>query len=430
MPIIGTVASQLIARLGPAAATYLQRAFFSSNATDGFTSLRDSTGNTYYSGTSGALGTNGYYASVVMKFDNLGVFVWGKYWTNQGYSCTICFDGSGNIVVQSNENSRQLMLLKLSAIDGSVVTSPVYWGTGVAYRSGVGMDNLGQFWNAGSTNPTSVGAGLAMTSSAFGTLTTYRVGGEYGDGLFIDGSDIYFGGTDSSSNGYRGGTTKITSSGAFQWSKYFGANYSTSSPDAIATDSSGGVYVAAWQTDSGFTGGSGYLIKWDSSGNLEWQRNFDSGGTLDSLSGVCVDRVNGFVYACGTTSTSPSTGIIVKYNLSGTLQWQRKLSNSNFYSVKLTSNGELMLSGSWKGLASGPSSQTLLIRVPADGSKTGTYTVGGTSVTYTTGTLTVTTSSQVSGTFASGLTSNTYEANSTSLVNFNDYSASTQVVTI
>ena len=429
MPILGIVASQLPARLGPAAATYLQRAEFSSNSTDGWTAIRDSAGNTFYSGTSAALGTNSYNASVVMKFTNLGAFVWGKYWTNQGYSCTICFDGSGDIVVQSNADNRQLMLLKLSATDGSVVTSPVYWGTGIAYRNGVGMDSSGKFWNSGSTNPSS-GNGVAVTSSSFGTLTTYRVGGEYSDSLLVDGSNIYFGGTDGPGNNYRGGISKITSSGEFQWSRYFGSNYSTQSPDGIATDSSGNVYVATWQTDSGFNGASGYLLKWDSSGTLQWQRNFEGGGTLDTLSGVCVDRVNGFVYACGSSSTSPSTGIILKYNLSGTLQWQRKLSNSSFYSIKLTSTGELMLSGSWKGLASGPSSQTLLIRVPADGSKTGTYTVGETSVTYAAGTLTVTTSSQDSGTFASGVSTNSYGANSTSLANFNDYSASTQVVTI
>ena len=88
----------------------------------------------------------------------------------------------------------------------------------------------------------------------------------------------------------------------------------------------------------------------------------------------------------------PSAGLLLaKYNSSGTIQWQRRFKqtagqqtelpsgqpaqNTQGMSVRVNSTGAILV-------GTGNNLSTLLISLPADGSKTGTYTNGSSTYVY------------------------------------------------
>jgi hypothetical protein len=113
------------------------------------------------------------------------------------------------------------------------------------------------------------------------------------------------------------------STGAFVWAKTLSA---TANALCVAVDSSSNVYIG------GGTSSNGVIIKVDSSGNLIWQRSV-SIGVASQIRSIFVNTATNTIYAM----SSPN-------------------STSNNYSV--------------------------ILSIPTDGSFTGTYSVGGTSVTY------------------------------------------------
>lgn len=168
--------------------------------------------------------------------------------------------------------------------------------------------------------------------------------------------------TDSSGNIYTVGYTnysytkyhayliKFNSSGTILWQREI---YQTTFADDcliqdLAVDSSGNVIVAGYS--SYLSGNFSFIIKFDSSGVLQWQRQLlDSTGIAYS---VTTDTANNIYF----TGTDYHTGVnqyayIAKYNSSGTLVWQRTLSDVSVggyaaaQSVKTDSSNNVYITG-------------------------------------------------------------------------------------
>ena len=118
------------------------------------------------------------------------------------------------------------------------------------------------------------------------------------------------------------------------WIGVFGGSSqeTTDNSSGIAIDSSGNVYIATISySQYSVTNYSkrGVLFKYDKLGNLQWQRAFHVGGQPD-VEEVSCDSL-GNVYVCGHTGYSAGSGqgslnyILMKYNSSGTLQWTRSV---------------------------------------------------------------------------------------------------------
>ena len=101
-----------------------------------------------------------------------------------------------------------------------------------------------------------------------------------------------------------------------------------------------------------------YLVKYDSSGNEQFFRMVTGGSTAEYFRGVAVDSSDN-VYAVGTTNSNAQgggvMGLVVKWNSSGTLQWQRQIGENtgatwarsqNFYRVKVDSSDNIIVAGS------------------------------------------------------------------------------------
>lgn len=135
-----------------------------------------------------------------------------------------------------------------------------------------------------------------------------------------------------------GCVVKIDSSPVVQWSKLlgFGTTSSFERFNAIALDSSENVYVAGYTTNGGAnSGGIGLFAKYNSSGTIQWQRTIIVGSTTTVCYGIAVAS-SGYLYVVGGysgTATTPggaTSTFLAKYSTDGTYVWQRSLNSPSF----------------------------------------------------------------------------------------------------
>jgi outer membrane protein assembly factor BamB len=166
-----------------------------------------------------------------------------------------------------------------------------------------------------------------------------------------------------------------------------------SGPNAYGNDnalnSSGDIYVAGQTGYSGTT--QCLLLKYNTSGSLLWQRELGDPSKDQGWQKIAIDG-SGNVYCAGYCNvTSDADILLAKYNSSGALQWQRRFGRSGAgdYCNGLTvdSDGNLYFCSS----ISTNNGDMLVANLPSDGSGMGTYSVNGTSFTYAITSLTDTT---------------------------------------
>jgi Beta-propeller repeat len=147
--------------------------------------------------------------------------------------------------------------------------------------------------------------------------------------LAIDSSNnIYVTGYGQIASIYYIVIVKYNSSGALLWQRSLGPVYNSSPPNGIALDSSGNVYIAA-SSQSGAINRA-VVAKYDSSGTIQWQRELYSlsGSTPPYGLRICVDS-SGNSYVGGRIYNSEWNLLVLKYNSSGVIQWQREITSGS-----------------------------------------------------------------------------------------------------
>lgn len=195
--------------------------------------------------------------------------------------------------------------------------------------------------------------------------------------------------TDSSNNIYVMGITsrtnsspannetvivKYNSSGVLQWQKWFGSIWNDDNYYNITIDNSGNLYLCGSTFPVGGTGGSpvlGRVAKLDSSGSLVWMKYFTSNsgnGNAANFFDVKISN-SGNVYACGyTTFSGDSDQFLVKLDSSGNLVWQTISSGQTYSqvarSIVLDENENIYMYGE-----SGTSSVATIMKVNSSGTQ-------------------------------------------------------------
>jgi len=145
---------------------------------------------------------------------------------------------------------------------------------------------------------------------------------------------------------------------------------------SLATDSSDNIYIIG-TVSFDLTGRKAAFIKLNSSGVIQWARQIDNtvtGGEYMVWQSAVVNS-NGDLYAC---SGGGSSGLaLLKYNSSGTLQWVRSIDTVDVSDdltspkIKLDSNEDLIIGAERDDLNN--DDHTIIIKMPSDGSLNGTY---------------------------------------------------------
>jgi len=173
-------------------------------------------------------------------------------------------------------------------------------------------------------------------SSSGNTVQSQNITVDSSENIYVVGSSV-IGGTSRSQ------IAKYDSSGSIQWQRNLTGGAACKFYD-VATDSSGNVYAVGVDVSNT----NAIVVKYNSSGTLQWQRNIVGTGGLSRGFGIAVDSSSN-VYITGLDTPSVlSDVLLIKYNSSGTLQWQRSLDGGSSdvgASVATDSSGNVYVAG-------------------------------------------------------------------------------------
>jgi hypothetical protein len=352
------------------------------------------------------------------------------------YAYDLALDSTGVMYVAGQESdggSRDSQINKY-AVNGTKTWGRKYYrssGSRYEYSTGVVVDSSNNIYTI--SNPDygqqSVRISKVNSDGTFSYSRNYSPasGNGYINGSAVDpsGNIIVCGRGYSNGTAWNNSTIKFNSSGAVVWQRRWGDNPEDFQGYRVACDSSGNIYVAGTRGTLGTASSyRGFIIKYNSSGTLQWQYQYNESTLGGGIYRIAIDS-NDNIYATGYFGTTTSTvavlfklntdGDIVwqrkitgeagyywdvsfdgsgnvyvagsdvgnsaaawfKYNSSGTLQLQRKMTNSDFVQSCLYKTASLHFLGNRSTPGEG-----LLFKVPADGSLTGTYTLNSISRVY------------------------------------------------
>ncbi len=376
---------QMFLGLGGVSEKYWIVTLGGSSADRGYGVTHDSSGNVYVAGMSASDGP-GNNDLLVAKYDKDGTPVWDKaLGTNtsyrhddQGYNVAV--DSSGNVYVVGTTNllgSDSMIIAKYNSSGvhqwdktfGDATTTET--GTGIIIDS---SDNI--FVCGRSTKGTSGTGAILLKINSSGVEQWQRT---------LDGSStqvVFDVSVDSSDNVYIGGYTTISgyayfllakynSSGTLQWNKKIGGSNTTDQGRSVTVDSSDNVYIGGVSTGGGVGVYDSYLVKYNSSGTYQWQKSLGTSGTQINIQGMTSDSSDN-VYIAGSYSNSY---FFAKYDSDGNLDWQRSLGGSSSdygQGISADGNGNFYVIG-YSASAGAGGDDMMFAKLPSDGSKTGTY---------------------------------------------------------
>lgn len=317
---------------------------------------------------------------------------------SSGYSGLViktALDGSATWAKTITPSSADISLFKIKTLSptviyaaGSNATSPLFFilnsDGSVASARSITVSGLlsqlvissgGSVYTSGLMATTN--GGTTLVDHCFrifnGAITTKR--------YYNNQTDVNFGfiGVGSSDSAYLGGdvTTvpfmKINSSFSVLWKAF------SSSIRAVASvESNADLYVAGVQN---VVSPIFLVMKLNAStGVLAWAKTLSS---TYSATCIAVDNSSNVYVGGRSTVNSASNGVIIKLDSSGNLIWQRSVSigvasRIRSIAVNTTTNTIYALCSP----NSTSNNYSFILSIPTDGSLTGTYSVGGTSVTY------------------------------------------------
>ena len=388
MPILGTIASG-----------YVEPNFYWNRSLGGGSQgqdfpgglILDSTNNVYLS--SRNTDGSGEYRSIQSKFSSNGSLLWQRRVINALNGFKIAIDSSGNTYYcgtdSSSSGNNGILILKYNS------SGTLQWqrnlGSFQSIGSAVGCDSSDNIYVFGRSNANgSYFDGIVAKYDSSGTIQWQRrLSPSTNNPFYVEGGSV-----DSSGNSYIVGSSssnraiiaKYNSSGTIQWQKQLYYDYGGASnanfTKSMTVDSSGNIYVGvSWSI---FDSQQRNIVKYDSSGTLVWQKSISTTGEYYVFHGNMTTDSSGNLYVTfGEISDMP---FFVKFDSSGNVIFMRKVSFDNGGSgaggpIFISNAGDIYfaVNTSSYGVNQG---RVELLKVPGDGSKTGSWTIDGRSYTY------------------------------------------------
>ena len=163
-------------------------------------------------------------------------------------------------------------------------------------------------------------------------------------------------------------TLKYAPNGDALWQKRYAGLMGDDAPHALSVDTTGNVYV------TGYSMGAGAVyniltLKYDTLGNLLWVKRYASIGGNSYPYALSID-ISGNVYITGYTGGSPNNDTLtLKYSTHGNLLWVKKYAGTGEstdvpHALSLDSSGNVYIAG-YTGVS--PNFDTLLLKYDANG---------------------------------------------------------------
>ncbi len=274
------------------------------------------------------------------------------------------------------------------AAQSTVLVQRIWGGAYNAYARAVATDRMGNVYVVGDTNSYGPGSPSCLAMSILkyspsGTLLWQKLwwNGSYAEpnGVTVDSSgNVYIAGVVfGTCNGYEYGLlVKLDSGGSIVWQKTIESTDSVFS--GIAVDASGNIFVTGTQPNA--VGGYENLLvmRFDTNGALVWQRTWGGGANGGDYGQAITLDSSDDVYAVGTTySFTPYPAMaLVKFDSSGNLVFQKIIGRGiQFgYGVALDPSGNIYAAGTTKN---GAATNILLVKFDPTGGPVWQKTWGG-----------------------------------------------------
>ena len=375
-----------------------------SAADNGYAVKVDSTGTPWFAGSS-TISTvaSGVFGKVSSTATSIDVQVAANGSTTAAYYYSIATDGTNWYAVGYQVPSQQnVILVKYNSSGVIQWQRKITPNANNAIGYDVEVDSSGNVWVFGHayTSGTVANQPFVAKYNSSGTV-------QWQLGIYTGGAGNGFAGAiDSSGNSFLCGQftsagayiMKTNTSGTAQWNQRYSSNNADQIFAATIEPTSGDLYVAGRY---GSTTGT-FLARLTTAGVITWQRTLNT-AAYNTATSIALDS-NGNVYLLFGTNQ------VAKYNSSGTIQWQRSMSittgSLSIRSISTDATGSIYLFGD----ASGANADLFMAKLPNDGTKTGTYTVGTLSFNWATSTWTDAAGSGAMGTAGSSTSPGTTDA--------------------
>lgn len=311
----------------------------------------------------------------VNAFSGVWAHTWG--WGYDDYVNGMALDGSGGIYLTGytysfGAGSYDVFLLKYDS-SGNFIWAKSWGGPFTESSQAVDLDGSGNIYLAGTTR--SFGAGGEDVSllkfSSSGDLIWERTwgGSDYdtGLGIYVDeGENIYLAGTTRSfgAGDYDAFLLKFDSSGNIESQKTWGG---TGKEDftVVTKDQEGNIYLAGSTVDDPL------ILKYDNAGNLLWSRTY-LGGYKERIWSIAIDENGDLILGGGSekeTGPREADTLLMKYDSSGNLIWARIWEGGRYDYCRgavPTASGDIFAWGSTSSFALG-GYEVLLLKYNSSG---------------------------------------------------------------
>lgn len=358
----------------------------------------DSSGNVYLTGYS--VSPIGGYGAATQKYDSTGAIQFQRivYNTSAADYCYFfgksAIDSSGNVyaVGQYDTFSTTVFILVKYDSSGAIQYQKKFTYGNVFRGSSVTVDSSNNIILNGTVR---IGPSDYMYMLKLNSSLTYQwdayIGGSgslLGSKSTIDSNGNVIAAGYQLNGSYYGWVIKFTSSGSNYFQRY--TDQTDFFMQDVVTDSSNNIYAV------GYIGAYAAVFKFNGDGTLQWQRRITPSisGSANYVS-IAIDSSNN-IYITGAGGNGPpgnNSVLLVKYNSSGTLQWQRTVYSSTSLmigtAVRVDSANGLIYVGGYVGGGFASYASFFSMCVPTDGTKTGTFSLLGTNnVVYAASSLT------------------------------------------
>lgn len=293
------------------------------------TALYDPIGNRYYGGRSGGLTTGDYGIAVAVNDSLSRLYAAGTItMANENYIIN-SFDigppgslGPTQLYNGPADNTDEAFAMALDA-SGNVFVTGKSWGTEYDYATVKLDSNLTVVWSEGGVIDANGAA--RYNGPGNGPDMAFAIATDSSGNVYVTGMSD----SDATSGfNYDYATVKYDSAGVEQWiARYNGPANGDDRAYAIAVDdASGDIYVTGRSDQGGSTGLDMVTVKYNSSGvqqGAAW--TYDGANFADAAYAIALDS-SGNVYVTGRSDKTAhpySDYVTIKYNSSGTAQWIR-----------------------------------------------------------------------------------------------------------
>jgi hypothetical protein len=241
-------------------------------------------------------------------------------------------------------------------------------------------------------------AGVPQWQEQVGCASPQGAPGDYADGVSVqqtaDGGYVVAGqtidcGSGSSCPPLSGRSCalveKLDSAGRFTWARVYPAGFAGSALDQIRQTADGGYIAAGSFTDSSQDTGA-LLLKLDSAGNVQWQKDLGPAGSTTQAYFNTVQQTSGGGYVAAGAYYTPASGpaptqvLVARFGADGSLAWQHGFATlggggaptsvADASSIIQTPDGGYAVAGRWfdQAVNGGNGAQgALLVKLDASG---------------------------------------------------------------